>query len=171
MQCDNRCHQCQVEDENVNYAIFECLPALHAWILAATPTPPLMFTKVSQYTNMDYLFWQKMILRIQSQIKTNIVGLYDTFGKRETINYSEGYIGIHRKLFDTLSRNDMPSLNLTVNRKNQLEYNILNKQQSLRDVRKMDHAHDEIFSGYGWTWINSRGYTQLLRARNQRKRI
>ena len=27
-------------------------------------------------------------------------------------------------------------------------------------------THDTIFSGYGWTWINSRGVMQLLGARN-----
>ena len=32
-------------------------------------------------------------------------------------------------------------------------------------------THDELFSGYGWTWITSRGITQLLGARNQRRRI
>lgn len=81
------------------------------------------------------------------------------------INYLEGYTGIHRKLSYTLSQNGLLGLNVTVNRKNQQEYNILNKQQSLRDVRKIDHAHDKIFSGYGWTWINSRGYHSVIESK------
>ena len=32
-------------------------------------------------------------------------------------------------------------------------------------------TQDAFYSGYGWTWINSRGATQLLGARNQRRRI
>ena len=32
-------------------------------------------------------------------------------------------------------------------------------------------THDAFFSGYGWTWINFRGVMQLLRARNQCRRI
>ncbi|KAF3577515.1 hypothetical protein DY000_02033084 [Brassica cretica] len=32
-------------------------------------------------------------------------------------------------------------------------------------------THDALFSGYGWTWTNSREVTQLLGARNQQRRI
>ena len=32
-------------------------------------------------------------------------------------------------------------------------------------------THDAFFSGYGWTWKTSGGTTQLLGARNQRRRI
>ena len=32
-------------------------------------------------------------------------------------------------------------------------------------------THDALFSGYGWTWLNSNGAMQLLGARNQRRRV
>ena len=32
-------------------------------------------------------------------------------------------------------------------------------------------TYDTLFSGYGWTWMTSRGIIQLLGARNQRRRI
>nr|VDC96558.1 unnamed protein product [Brassica oleracea] len=73
----------------------KCPPALHVWVLASTPTPPLMFTKASQYTNTDYLFWQKNDIKDPELDK-------DPY---------QGYTGIHRKLSYTLSQNGLLGLN------------------------------------------------------------
>ena len=59
MRCDNHCPRCGADDETINHAIFECLPALQTWAHAATPTLPLLFPTTSHYANIDYLFWRK----------------------------------------------------------------------------------------------------------------
>ena len=61
MRCDNYCPRCGEAEESVTHAIFECPPALQAWSLSATPTSPCIFPASSVYTNMDYLFWRKII--------------------------------------------------------------------------------------------------------------
>lgn len=59
MRCDNHCLQCGTKYEFINNNIFECPSVLQTWVLTATLSSFLVFSILSLYINMDYLFYHK----------------------------------------------------------------------------------------------------------------
>ena len=68
------CPKCGDPDEPVIHAIFECPPTVQAFGLAATPSHPNIFCGSSIYTNKDYRFGRRIVLKIHKWTKTLIHG-------------------------------------------------------------------------------------------------
>ena len=172
MRCDNHCPRCGAEDETINHAIFECPPAIQTWAHATTPTPPTLFPSGSHFTNIDYLFWRKNDVE-------------DTELDKDSYPWIMWYIWKARndKLFRRIDIDPLETVRhaesechawFRANQRLEEEERIQNLERPPISERCMidgSWTHDAFFSGYGWTWTNSRGVTQLLRARNQRRRI
>ena len=95
MRCDNHCPRCGAKDETINHAIFECLPILQIWTHVATPTPPLVFSSASHFTNMDYLFWRKNDIEDPELDKDSYPWIICIFGKQEITNCLKGWTWTH----------------------------------------------------------------------------
>ena len=172
MRCDNHCPRCGADDETINHAIFECPPALQTWAHATTPTPPTLFPSGSQYTNIDYLFWRKNDIE-------------DPKLEKDPYPWIIWYIWKARneKLFRRIDRDPLETVRhaesechalFEANQRPEEMVEAQNPKRAPISERCMidgSWTHNALFNGYGWTWINSRGVTQLLGARNQRRRI
>ena len=84
IRCDHYCPRCGADDETINHAIFEYLPAVQTWSHASTRTPPTLFPSGSHFTNIDYLFWRKNDIEDPELDKDPYPWIisYGIFGKR-----------------------------------------------------------------------------------------
>ena len=95
MRCDNYCPRCGEPKESVTHAIFECLLALQAWSLSATPTSPDIFPMPSVYANMDYLLWRKNSIVEPEFDRDPYPWIIWYIWKAEMTSSLGGYTGIH----------------------------------------------------------------------------
>lgn len=73
-------------DESVTHAIFECPPALQAWVLVGTPSHPDIFSVSNIYTNMNY-FWRKCNIEDLEMDRDPYPLIIYYIGKRGIISY------------------------------------------------------------------------------------
>ena len=164
--------RCGADDETINHAIFECPPSLQTWVHAATPTPPPLFLTTSHYANIDYLFWRKNDIEDPELDKDPYPWIIWYIWKAKN---DKLFRGIDRDPLETVWHAESECHAW-------FEANIKQEEQTVRIIPERvtnserclidgSWTHDAFFSGYGWTWKTSGGTTQLLGARNQRRRI
>ena len=172
IRCDNYCPRCGADDETINHAIFECPPSVQTWVHASTPTPPTLFPSGRHFTNIDYLFWRKNDIEDPELDKDPYPWIIWYIWKARN---DKLFRGIDRDPLETV-RHDESECQAWFDA-NQRPEETMEEQNtegapiSERCMTDGSWTHDALFSGYGWIWVNSRGVTQLLRARNQQRRI
>ena len=172
IRCDNYCPRCGADDETINHAIFECPPAVQTWSHASTRTPPTLFPSGSHFTNIDYLFWRKNDIEDPELDKDPYPWIIWYIWKARN---DKLFRGIDRDPLETV-RHDESECQAWFDANQRPEETVEEQNTegapiSERCMTDGSWTHDALFSGYGWIWVNSRGVTQLLGARNQRRRI
>ena len=169
---DNHCPRCGAEDETINHAIFECPPTIQTWAHAATPTPPTLFPSGSHFTNIDYLFWRKNDIEDPDLDKDSYPWIIWYIWKARN---NKLFRGIDMDPLETVRHAESECHTwFEANQRSEEEVEAQNPERPPMSERLMidgSLTHDAFISGYGWTWINSRGVMQLLGARIQRRRI
>ncbi|XP_020871416.1 uncharacterized protein LOC110225781 [Arabidopsis lyrata subsp. lyrata] len=58
IQCDFLCKRCEMAEETINHALFECTHSQKIWELSDIPTAIGSFPLTSEFSNLDYLYWR-----------------------------------------------------------------------------------------------------------------
>ncbi|KAG7557068.1 Ribonuclease H domain [Arabidopsis suecica] len=58
IQCDIICKRCELAEETINHALFECSHSQKIWELSTIPTASGSFPLSSELSNLDYLYWR-----------------------------------------------------------------------------------------------------------------